>query len=125
MMGVEGERRRTKVFRLVRYFREGISANLNADFPGSDFELLPSPSPIQALVVPGNEQCISVCQYLRNVGFDVYAIRSPTVTKGKERIRIILHAHNNEDEVSALMKMLVVALKQLSFPDRLNVISKL
>jgi 8-amino-7-oxononanoate synthase len=125
MMGVEGERRRTKVFRLVRYFREGISANLNADFPGSDFELLPSPSPIQALVVPGNEQCISVCLYLRNVGFDVYAIRSPTVTKGKERIRIILHAHNNEDEVSALMKMLVVALKQLSFPDRLNVISKL
>ena len=125
MMGGEGEIRRTKVFRLVCFFREGISADLNADFPGSGFELLPSPSPIQAVVVPGNERCISVCQYLRNVGFDVYAIRSPTVAKGKERIRIILHAHNSEDDVSGLMKMLVVALKRLSVPNPLKLISKL
>jgi len=125
MMGGEGEIRRTKVFSLVRFFREGISADLNADFPGSGFELLPSPSPIQAVVVPGNERCISVCQYLRNVGFDVYAIRSPTVAKGKERIRIILHAHNSEDDVSGLMKMLVVALKRLSIPNPLELTSKL
>ena len=125
MMGGEGERRRAKMFRLVRFFRDGISAYLNADFVGSGFELLPSPSPIQAVVIPGNDQCVSICQYLRTVGFDVYAIRSPTVAKGKERIRIILHSHNSEDEVSALIKMLVVALKHLSSPDQDKLTSKL
>lgn len=130
MMGSVGESRRSKVFRLVRLFREEVSLGidtLNDEFPNSGFELLPSPSPIQAIVVPGNEQCISVCHYLRNVGkLDVYPIRSPTVAKGKERIRIILHSHNNEDEVHALTKMLVVSLRKLmTFPDNLKLKSKL
>jgi len=130
MMGSVGESRRSKVFRLVRLFREEVSLGidtLNDEFPNSGFELLPSPSPIQAIVVPGNEQGISVCHYLRNVGkLDVYPIRSPTVAKGKERIRIILHSHNNEDEVHALTKMLLVSLRKLmTFPDNLKLTSKL
>ena len=130
MMGSVGESRRSKVFRLVRLFREEVSLGidtLNDECPNSGFELLPSPSPIQAIVVPGNEKCISVCHYLRNVGkLDVYPIRSPTVVKGKERIRIILHSHNNEDEVHTLTKMLLVSLRKLmTFPDNLKLISKL
>ncbi|KAL7431135.1 hypothetical protein ACHAXH_006320 [Discostella pseudostelligera] len=113
MMGEVGEQRRKKVFRLVRIFREEMSVALRTNFP-KRFELLPSPSPIQAIVVPGNEECISVCKYLRNEGnFDVYPIRSPTVAKGKERIRIVLHSHNHEDQVRELSKMLVLSLRQL------------
>jgi len=117
MIGNIGEDRRKKVFQLVRLFREkmldGIDI-LKQEYPKSDFELLPSPSPIQAIVVPGNEQCISVCQYLRNVGnLDVYPIRSPTVTKGKERIRIILHSHNTENEVNELTTMIIQSLRKL------------
>lgn len=118
MMGDIGEGRRRKVFKLVRLFREKISLGidkLKLECPDSDFELLPSPSPIQAIVVPGNKQCIGVCDYLRNTGkLDVYPIRSPTVAKGKERIRIILHSHNNEDEVDALTNMLLKSLGQLA-----------
>jgi len=117
MMGNVGEDRRKKVFQLVRLFREkmldGIDI-LKQEYSNSDFELLPSPSPIQAIVVPGNEQCISVCQYLRNTGnLDVYPIRSPTVTKGKERIRIILHSHNTENEVNELTTMIIQSLRKL------------
>ena len=131
MMGNVGEDRRKKVFQLVRLFRkkmlDGIDI-LKQEYPNSDFELLPSPSPIQAIVVPGNEQCISVCQYLRNVGnLDVYPIRSPTVTKGKERIRIILHSHNTENEVNELTTMIILSLRKLmsgSINDK-KIISKL
>ena len=125
MMSDEGERRRVKVFRLVKLFREEMTAKFRTEFRDSDFKILPSPSPIQAILVPGNERCISVCQYLRSNGLDVYAIRSPTVAKGKERIRIILHSHNTEDEVLALITMLTDALKQLSSPDNLKLTSKL
>jgi 8-amino-7-oxononanoate synthase len=124
MMGEVGEQRRKKVFRLVRIFREEMSVALRTNFP-KRFELLPSPSPIQAIVVPGNEECISVCKYLRNEGnFDVYPIRSPTVAKGKERIRIVLHSHNHEDQVRELSKMLVLSLRQLII-NRRAVTSKL
>ena len=114
MMGDVGERRRKKVFRLVRTFREEMLVGLKSNFPkNSGFELLPSPSPIQAVIVPGNEECMSVCKYLRNKGhFDVYPIRSPTVAKGKERIRIVLHSHNNEDQVLELSKLLLLTLRR-------------
>lgn len=115
MMGEVGEQRRKKVFRLVRIFREEMSVALRMNFPkNTEFELLPSPSPIQAIVVPGNDECISVCKYLRNEGnFDVYPIRSPTVAKGKERIRIVLHSHNHADQVRELSKVLVLSLLRL------------
>jgi 8-amino-7-oxononanoate synthase len=36
----------------------------------------------------------------------VYPIRSPTVPKGKERVRIIIHSHNTEEEVERLVDAL-------------------
>ncbi len=53
--------------------------------------------------------------------FDVYPIRSPTVPKGKERIRIILHAHNKEEEVYALVKALLSSFRRaMVFPDSMS-----
>ena len=129
MMSEEGERRRKKVFHFVRLFRQEMERGLSSFGKESKFELLPSPSPIQAVIVPGNERCISICKDLRDVNrFDVYPIRSPTVPKGKERIRIILHAHNREEEVNALVKTLLMSFRRsMLFSDsmRSNSISKL
>ena len=55
-----------------------------------------------ALVVPGNAECVAAALELQGHGFDVKAIRSPTVPVGTERIRIILHFHNSESEVEGL-----------------------
>ena len=111
-----GEERRRKVFDLVKLFRNEMTTiflRLKRRFPLSKFELLDSPSPIQGVVTPGNARCIAISQYLRNVGgFDVYPIRSPTVSKGKERMRIILHSHNSKEEVLELTSMLHRALVQ-------------
>ncbi|RKO93247.1 hypothetical protein BDK51DRAFT_44796 [Blyttiomyces helicus] len=39
---------------------------------------------------------------LRARGFDVRPIRSPTVPRGTERVRVCIHTHNTEDEVVRL-----------------------
>jgi 8-amino-7-oxononanoate synthase len=103
MVGSEGEKRRGTVFKWVQLFRQEITKGLS----------VPSPSPIQALVVPGSKNCVDMCKYLKEVGgLDVYPIRAPTVPKGEERIRVILHAHNSEDDIRQLVKLMLEALDQ-------------
>ena len=121
MMGLDGEKRRDTLFRWVKLFRSEISNGLSAlNLLSTGIKLLPSPSPIQALVLPGNRDCVRVSKYLRDVGgLDVYPIRTPTVPKGEERIRIILHAHNTEDEVQKLIKMVLTSLEKYSARSKL------
>ena len=57
-------------------------------------------SPIQSVLVAGNERSLFVAESLRALGFDVRAIRKPTVAEGTERLRITLHAYNTDVEVS-------------------------
>jgi 8-amino-7-oxononanoate synthase len=62
-----------------------------------------SPSPIQAIIVPGNEQVVRVAKSLRGKGHFVLPIRSPTVPAGTERLRVVLHSYNTAQEVVALV----------------------
>jgi len=110
MMGPVGEERRQKVFRFVCLFRllldgKAKQVGLRTTLDGKPL-LLPSPSPIQAVLIPGNRQCIELCSRLHSSSFDVYPIRSPTVPKGQERVRIIIHSHNTEDEIERLVDVL-------------------
>lgn len=73
-------------------------------------------SPIQGVLCPGNRECLAVSQALRADGLDVYPIRSPTVPKGSERIRIIIHTHNTENEVRRLVDALADAIRAASAP---------
>lgn len=66
-------------------------------------------SPIQGLYAPGNRQCLELSQALREKGFDVYPIRSPTVARGTERIRVVVHAFNSKKEIIALLKAVAEA----------------
>ena len=111
MIGKEGEDLREKVFHLVKIFRSRLLEELQKD----DEFLLPSPSPIQAVLCRGNETCIEMANKLRKIGHvAVYPIRSPTVPKGEERIRIIIHAHNTEQEVLHLVECLLCFAKNNS-----------
>ncbi len=69
-----------------------------------------SPSPIQCLVVPGNDNARLVAAKAQSAGFDVRAILSPTVPIGQERLRICLHAFNTMEEIDQLMTVLQTAL---------------
>ena len=54
------------------------------------------------LMVPGNKNAKEVALRIQQQGLDVRPILSPTVPKGKERIRICLHSFNTEEEVIKL-----------------------
>ena len=121
--GIDGEKRRSHVFQLVKLFRK---MTLKYNIP-----TLASPSPIQAVMVNtlspkkyksnfqiqmnkndkinhalNNHLCIMLVNQIRAYGMIVYPIRYPTVKKGEERIRIIIHAHNTKEHIFKLMNVL-------------------
>lgn len=62
-------------------------------------------TPIQSVLLAGNERSLAVAEALRALGFDVRAIRKPTVPEGTERLRITLHAYNTDGEVRPVLSM--------------------
>lgn len=79
----------------IRIYRSGIPSARNGVF-------LESESPIQCVLIPGNDRVKQVAAALRDDGFDVRPILSPTVPRGKERLRICLHAFNESSQVRRL-----------------------
>jgi 8-amino-7-oxononanoate synthase len=72
------------------------------------YEKLISLTPIQAVIIPGNEKVKKVSKRLFDKGFDVRPILYPTVPEGKERLRIVLHAFNTDEELSGLIECLQI-----------------
>jgi 8-amino-7-oxononanoate synthase len=82
---------------LIRTFR--------ANFRSTEgVSLIDSRSPIQSVIIPGNERARKVSAQLQQKGFDVRAILSPSVPAGKERLRISIHKHNSSEQVHDLVK---------------------
>lgn len=67
---------------------------------------LPSQTPVQVVLVLGNDAVKAVAERLQHNGLDVRPILYPTVPKGSERLRIVLHAFNTEQEVAQLVQLL-------------------
>ncbi len=80
----------------ITYFRQ-----LTADLP-----LLPSRTPVQALVIGDDDATLAAARQLQAAGFFVPAIRPPTVPEGSARLRITLSAQQSADDIAALAKML-------------------
>lgn len=80
-----------------------VNSFQSADIP---YKTLPSTTPIQVVLVPGNSAAKKVAETLQLSGLDVRAILYPTVPKDKERLRIVLHAFNTQQEVGKLVSVL-------------------
>lgn len=105
MSTCKGQELRNLVNRNIQRFRSNMINILNA-INNNAVLLVESKSPIQALIVPGNTTCVQFCELVyekSNCQIRLYPIRSPTVPKGQERIRIILHSHNTFEEVDYLV----------------------
>ncbi len=68
------------------------------------YRRLDSPTAIQVVIVPGNEAVKKMAARLQEAGLDVRPILSPTVAAGSERLRIVLHAFNTEEEMEKLIE---------------------
>jgi len=61
---------------------------------------------IHCCIIPGNQQVKNAAKQLQAKGFEVKPIVSPTVAKGKERLRFCLHAYNTEAEIKGVINIL-------------------
>jgi len=89
---------RERLFELVRHFRRLCAS--------SRFRWIESNSWIQSVVVPGDDQVLATAEFLQSKGYWVKAIRSPSVARGAERVRICLHAFNTHAEIEGLLTAL-------------------
>jgi 8-amino-7-oxononanoate synthase len=117
MMGEKGNRLRTSLRKLVHLFR----CKLRPLLPDNrSVFLLPSTSPIQALIVPGNHTCARFCAEMFEASgrrIRLFPIKSPTVPVGQERVRIIIHASNSRKQVELLVRLVLKCLKDMELLD--------
>ncbi|MEO5995433.1 MAG: pyridoxal phosphate-dependent aminotransferase family protein [Chitinophagaceae bacterium] len=70
------------------------------------YEILQSETPVQVIIIPGNNEVKKEAQILQDAQLDVRPILYPTVARGAERLRIVLHSFNSSDEVAKIMECL-------------------
>lgn len=87
------ERSATVRARAARLRRRLAAAGL--DVEGGD-------SPIVPVVLGSNERALAVAAAVRQKGFDVRAVRPPTVPEGTARLRISVHADHSEEQIDGL-----------------------
>jgi len=72
--------------------------------------------PIVPLLVGDNGRAVAAAERLAALGFDVRAIRPPTVPPGTARLRVSVHADHTEAEIDALSDALAEALAAAGAP---------
>lgn len=87
---------RAHLQQLVQYFQRAPLA----------YRKLPSQTPIQVVIIPGNDKVKAIAGRLQSASLDVRPILYPTVPKGSERLRIVFHAFNTMEEVQRLHQLL-------------------
>jgi 8-amino-7-oxononanoate synthase len=92
--------RRARVRALSRYLRHRLSS-LNIAMPDSD-------SPILPILVGDNERAVALASALQKQGFDIRAIRPPTVPQGTARLRLSLNCNLTE----AILDRFVASFKK-------------
>ena len=65
-----------------------------------------SNSAIQSCIIKDNKRIKSVSKKLRDKGFGVKAILSPTVPEGQERLRFCIHSTNSKEEIGLVLELL-------------------
>ena len=73
----------------------------------SGWQLLPSDTAIQPLIIGSNEDALAVMAHLDQQGVWVPAIRPPTVPDGTARLRISLSVAHSEEQVDRLCQALL------------------
>ncbi|ADI28964.1 8-amino-7-oxononanoate synthase [Methylotenera versatilis] len=96
----QGDDLRTHLRSLISYFKENLQCKR--------WQLMPSETSVQPLVVGDNLEALALSEYLQGQGILVPAIRPPTVPVGTARLRISLSAAHSLDDI----KQLISAIQQ-------------
>lgn len=100
LLSEKGELLRSELHKKIQFYRsETVKIN-------KKYTVLDSISPIQGIIIPGNESVMKMAQKLQEHALDVRPIRYPSVAAGTERLRICLHNYNSEEEIRELISLL-------------------
>lgn len=87
--------RRARLQALVRQFRVGVEQ--------LGLPLLPSFTPVQAIMLGSVERALEASRLLRERGLQVSAIRPPTVPQGQARLRVTLCSTHSDEDMQRLL----------------------
>ena len=93
-----GDHLRAHLRTLIAYLKD----NLNC----KRWQLMPSDTAVQPLLIGGNHEALAISEYLQSCGVLVPAIRPPTVPVGTSRLRISLSAAHSIEDVQKLITVL-------------------
>lgn len=102
----QGDEMRAHLFALI--------AQLTSTLKLKDWQLMPSQTCIQPLVIGDNFKAVALSKYLQERGILVPAIRPPTVPVNTARLRISVSAAHQAEDISRLVETLVEAEKALA-----------
>lgn len=84
----------------ILHFKKEIKAQ------GLEKHFISSESAIQSCIISGVGKAKTVAAKLKDKGFGVKAILSPTVPEGQERLRFCIHSYNSYEELGLVVKLL-------------------
>jgi 8-amino-7-oxononanoate synthase len=86
-----------------------LADRLRARLRAAGLDCLSSEGPIVPVMLGSNERALEVAGRVQDAGFDVRAIRPPTVAPGSARLRISVHADHAEAEIDRLADAVITA----------------
>lgn len=95
--------RREKLIEVSKYFRELLQNN--------EFRVDENSTQIVPIIIGESEKTIEIAQNLQREGFDVRAIRPPTVPQNSARLRVSLNVGLSKDMLENFVNSLVKYLK--------------
>ncbi len=74
--------------------------------------LAPSGSQIQPVIVGSDARAVAVAETLQRAGYDIRAIRPPTVPEGTARLRLTITLHSDEQQLAEVIDAIGAALEE-------------
>ena len=97
-------KRRDTLHEKAKYFRDKLKTFANIG---------ESESAIIPLILGNNPAVLKLAKVLQNKGYDIRAIRYPTVAKGQERLRICIHYEHTKKQLKGLIKSLRIYMEKV------------
>lgn len=93
----------TRLKKLVTYANEQL--NDLTGIEGSGSQILP-------VIIGKNDQAMRIAHRMQTLGFDIRAIRPPTVSEGTARLRLSITLHVNEEKIHKMLTHLSYLIKE-------------
>ncbi|MFM7085237.1 MAG: 8-amino-7-oxononanoate synthase [Hyphomicrobium sp.] len=86
---------RTALFERIKHFRKEFKNRCN---------LIGTETQIQPIILKSNTRALLISKNLQKLGFDVRAIRPPTVPEGSARLRVSLTLNATSEDITSLIR---------------------